>query len=111
MTRYLIENHEGIPMGVFEGSDETAALDTYAWDAGYENYADLMSVVGGEDVRVRPYSAHVAEITRQVAEAVGDDGTGDLGVIVEHALRDDPNEAVGVIIAIVREARSDALRP
>jgi len=48
------------------------------------------------------------EVCREVASIVGDDGTGDLGVIVRQALRDDPNATPEEIADIVREAREDA---
>ncbi len=44
----------------------------------------------------------------ELAAVVGDDGTGDLGVIVDTALADDPSVSVAELVDIVREARSDA---
>jgi hypothetical protein len=40
-----------------------------------------------------------------LAAAVGDDGTGDLGVIIDHA---DPDDTLEELVAVVREAREDA---
>lgn len=42
------------------------------------------------------------------AALVGNDGTGDLGVIVRQALIDDPATTVKDVARIVREAREDA---
>lgn len=50
--------------------------------------------------------AMLADVARQV----GDDGTGDLGIIVRQALADDPAATVDDIVTIVREAREDAAR-
>jgi hypothetical protein len=49
-----------------------------------------------------------SELIDAVAALTGDDGTGDLGVIVRQALRDDPAAAAWEIAEIVREARADA---
>lgn len=46
----------------------------------------------------------------QVLDAVGHDGTGDVGVIVRQALADDPAATVEDIVEIVRAAREYAMR-
>ncbi len=49
-----------------------------------------------------------AELAREVGCIVGDDGTGDIRVIVDHALAEDPAATAEDIAEIVREARADA---
>lgn len=48
-----------------------------------------------------------ADLCIEVAALVGDDGTGDLGIIVRQALSDDANATAESIAEIVREARRD----
>lgn len=48
------------------------------------------------------------QLAAEVAAMGGDDGTGDLRVIVDYALRDDPNVTADEVANIVREARADA---
>ncbi len=46
----------GTDMGTYAGSDEEAALDAYAQDAGYADYDDLLEEVQGSsrgEVEVR----------------------------------------------------------
>jgi hypothetical protein len=43
-----------------------------------------------------------------VSSVVGDDGTGDLGVIVDHALAQDPDVAIDDVAQTALEAREDA---
>lgn len=47
MTTYRIESEAGIVMGIYEGADEAQALDAYARDAGYADYAEAQATVGG----------------------------------------------------------------
>lgn len=42
-----------------------------------------------------------------VGMIAGDDGSGDIGVITEHALRDDPQVTLADLVDIVREAREE----
>lgn len=42
----VVVNH--FNMGIFEGTDEDAALEAYAQDAGYESLADMEEQVGAE---------------------------------------------------------------
>lgn len=49
-------------------------------------------------------------VARGLASCLGDDGTGDLGIIVRQALQDDPGATDEDIAEIVREAREDARR-
>lgn len=44
----------------------------------------------------------------EVAALVGDDGTGDLGIIVRQALTDDSNVSAEDIAAVMRDAREEA---
>lgn len=53
-------------------------------------------------------SPRFSDLFSAVSSLVGDDGTGDLGIIVRQALNDDPSATVDDIAAIVREAREDA---
>lgn len=53
-----------------------------------------------EDVRA-------ADLVAAVSAMVGDDGTGDLGIIVREALADDATVTAAEIADIVREARAD----
>jgi hypothetical protein len=80
------------------------------------DYCDEAGCLGTE--RYFPYAAPgaaVGDVTDDrrflvdgVAALVGDDGTGDLGVIVRQALIDDPSATAGGIAEIVREARAEA---
>lgn len=47
------------------------------------------------------------ELLAEVGALVEDDGTGDLGVIVDCALKDDPSTTAADIAAIVRDARAE----
>lgn len=49
-----------------------------------------------------------SEMIASVAKIVGDDGTGDLGIIVREALTANHAVTVRDIVEIVREAREDA---
>lgn len=49
----------------------------------------------------------IAEMIKGVALRCGDDGTGDIGLIVRQAIADDPDVTVDEIVEIVRTARSD----
>lgn len=46
-----------------------------------------------------------AAMVRALADAVGDDGTGDLGVVVDHAK---PTDTLQDLIGVVEDAREDA---
>lgn len=52
-----------------------------------------------------------ADVLSRVAAAVGDDGTGDNGVVVDCVMRDYPNETEDRIVEIavesIRDARDD----
>lgn len=50
----------------------------------------------------------VRNVCDEVAGLVGDDGTGDLGIIVRQALAEDPTVSAEAIAETVREARRDA---
>jgi hypothetical protein len=53
---------------------------------------------------------HLTDTIATVALLVeDDDGTGDIGIIVRQALRDDPTATARDIAQIVRDARADAL--
>lgn len=47
-----------------------------------------------------------AAMVRALADAVGDDGTGDLGVVVDHAK---PTDTLQDLIGVVEDAREDAI--
>lgn len=47
------------------------------------------------------------DVAVRVAAVIGDDGTGDLGIIVRQALIDNPNATDEDIITIVREAQNE----
>lgn len=48
MTKYSISNQtSGADLGIYEADSPEAALDIMARDAGYKDYADCCSVVGG----------------------------------------------------------------
>lgn len=47
------------------------------------------------------------DLIDRVVTAVGSDGSGDIGIIVRQALRDDPHVTVAEIVAIVRQARTE----
>lgn len=53
-------------------------------------------------------TALVRELLPRVAALVGDDGTGDLGVIIRSALAKDASVTAEDIADIVREAREEA---
>jgi hypothetical protein len=79
MTQYRIESEAGIVMGIYEGADEAEALDAYARDAGYADYAEVRATVGGA-VTVHEVTAddeardrgRLENLRRAVAES-GDD--------------------------------------
>ncbi len=50
----------------------------------------------------------VADLVVEVGALVGDDGTGDNGIIIREALRDDPGVTAAQIAEIIRESRQDA---
>ena len=50
----------------------------------------------------------VLDLIAEVARLVGDDGTGDLGIIVRQAVADDPSCKPAEIADIVRDAREEA---
>lgn len=52
----------------------------------------------------------IRDMIAAVETITGDDGTGDLGIIVRQALRDDPAATAEDIAAIVVDARADARR-
>lgn len=65
--------------------------------------------VANGDMTVREAVAtRVSDMLARVSRLVGDDGTGDLGVIVRQALSDDPTTTADAIAEIVAEARRDA---
>lgn len=47
MTTYRIESEAGVVLGDYDGADEAEALDAYARDAGYADYAEVQATVGG----------------------------------------------------------------
>lgn len=52
--------------------------------------------------------ATAADLTRELALRVGDDGTGDLRVIVDAALEENPEITLDELVEIVLDARADA---
>lgn len=64
----------------------------------------------GKDRDMRFDGDTAADIAGEVAAIVGHDGTGDIRVIVDCAMRDDPQVSAVAIVAIVREARAEAAR-
>ena len=49
MQKYLIENFvSGVVLGEYEGITPAAALDAMAREAGYQDHADALAVIGGD---------------------------------------------------------------
>lgn len=72
MTTYEITSND-VLMGEYKGATEGAALDSYARDAGYEDFADLMANVPGstrEEMDVREID--MDKLCDAVAEAAGE---------------------------------------
>lgn len=65
-------------------------------------------VILGSLSDVQVVNGRRAELLSVVASMVGDDGTGDLGVIVDQALADDAEVTAQEVAEIVREAREEA---
>lgn len=77
---------------------------------GFNNELGRMETVWSDGTRtLGPTLAGRAAMVYEVASLVGyGDGSGDLGIIVEQALTDDPDATAEDIAEIVREARQDA---
>ena len=72
MTTYEITAND-VLMGEYKGATEGAALDSYARDAGYEDFADLLANVPGstrEEMDVREID--MDKLCNAVAEAAGE---------------------------------------
>jgi hypothetical protein len=100
-----------------EGSADNTAYGVHEFwgttDAGDEWRVHVRCGEGAGDDLTPPEGEVVtppsrADLAREVGRIVGDDGTGDIRVIVDHALAADASATAEDIAAIVREARSDA---
>ena len=72
MTTYEITANDAL-IGEYKGATEGAALDSYARDAGYEDFADLMANVPGstrEEMDVREID--MDKLCSAVADAAGE---------------------------------------
>ena len=72
MTTYEITAND-VLMGEYKGATEGAALDSYARDAGYEDFADLLANVPGstrEEMDVREID--MDKLSNAVSEAAGE---------------------------------------
>lgn len=111
--RYAVATINGEQVGVsMEGEDEALrSLDGLHPGDLVEVGTERMRVVSGKatSLRERETAEEIAKaMIREVAAVVGDDGTGDLGIIVRQALADDPAATASEIAEIVVEARETA---
>lgn len=56
----------------------------------------------------KPSEVEINSLAFEVADLVGDDGSGDIGVITRQAVKDSPRVTAQEIAEIVRQAREDA---
>ena len=92
--RYMTYNGEGLEQGMYTLAEARAKWS----DVDFDAETQTISVDG--DYRL---------MAARVESIVGDaDGSGDIGVIVRQALRDDAHATAEAIAEIVREARADA---
>lgn len=60
-------------MGEYEGADENAAIDAYARDAGYADFADLLeNVPGSTREEVEAFEIDTENLVAQVESAAGE---------------------------------------
>lgn len=60
IRRYELTNTlSGVELGTFEGKDGSDALDAFARDAGYDDYADLCSVAPA-----KPGEIYIRDVTQ-----------------------------------------------
>lgn len=72
MTTYEITAND-VVMGEYKGATPTAALDSYARDSGYENFADLLeSVPGSTREELDVCEIDMDKLCDAVAEAAGE---------------------------------------
>lgn len=106
IDHYSIDDQHGT--NICGGLSEAQARRTaqqYADDLGAPV---LLYSSDGDEETVHPRTlASVGrdEMLSALASEVGDDGTGDLGVIIDHA---QPTDTVADLVAAVRDARADA---
>jgi hypothetical protein len=106
MTHYAIDDQHGT--NSCGGLSEAQARRVAQECADTQNAPVLLYSSDGDEETIQPQtlgSLGRAGMLAALASAVGDDGTGDLGVIVDHAR---PADTVGDLVAVVREARADA---
>jgi hypothetical protein len=112
-TRYSVSlcDDEGGEIRCVGGADDIDEAWALAVDEAREHGvpARLMPHESGEVTRTwEPMPMRdPAALAAEVGAMVGDDGSGDLRVIVEQALRDDPSVTAEAIAEIVGEARAE----